>query len=123
MSTASCHWLPEAVFAECDAVHGPRAPMTAMQTQSGDPISLRDWIAKHTPSRHRVREELPAAPHVIHIWSVETSAAQGLRTCFASEEYFSSSHAGSLMMKKSRSLFCTGIAARTASFLPSHECW
>lgn len=63
---------------------------------------------------------LPAGAHVIHIWSVDTRAAQGLRTCFASEEYFSSSHAGSLMMKKSRSLFCTGIAAGVRCAAPAH---
>lgn len=55
--------------------------------------------------QHRVTR-IPVT-HVIHIWSVETRAAHGRRTCFASEENFSSSHAGSLTMKKSRSLFCS----------------
>ena len=43
---------------------------------------------------------------MIHIWSVDTSAAHGRFTSRAWEENFSSSHAGSLTMKKSSSLFC-----------------
>ena len=47
---------------------------------------------------------------MIHIWSVDTRAAQGRLTCRAALENFSSSHVGSLTMKKSRSLFCEGEA-------------
>ncbi len=78
--------------AACELYHGNAAHLAKRCTCS---VCWQLFLFKNFKA---TGEDMPT--HVIHCWSVEISATQGLLTCFAFSGNFSSSQAGSDTRKK-----------------------